>query len=86
MQIPIFIKPLAIMKNVLSWFNGILAAWTTKFFVREESESIFTYQHMIGDSSGSSSAKQVRMAKVFELVYWGLYTLRDVHNANIISI
>jgi len=65
MWIPLFVKSLAIIKNVLSWFDGILATWITKFFVREESESIFTCQYMISDSSGGSNTKQVRMAKVF---------------------
>jgi len=50
-RIPVVVEPSTFMKNVPSSFNRILTARTLKYFLREESEVIFSYGSMIDDGS-----------------------------------
>ena len=51
---------------MISWFNRILSTRTLKFFIWEEPKFIFAYQCMIGDCSGSSCTKRIRITKVLK--------------------
>jgi len=50
-QIPVLVKPSALMKDVSSCFNRIQTTQTRKVFIREELEMVFSYWSMIGYSS-----------------------------------
>jgi len=60
------IEPSALMKDVLSSFNGIKTTQTAENFIREKAKIEFSYWSMIGYSSHSSGAEYVRVAKILK--------------------
>ena len=55
-RIPISIVPFTIKKNMSSWFNQKVTAWTTEVFVRKIPKMVFFYRGMICNSFYSPSA------------------------------
>ena len=65
-QIPIFIKPFTLVKNMTPQFKWVKSTWTTEIFSRKKSQLIFSDRSMIDDSSHHSCTQRVRMSKIFE--------------------
>jgi len=68
------IEPSALIKDVLSSFNGIKTTQTAENFIREKAKIEFSYWSMIGYSSHSSGAECVGVAKI--LKPWTTFAVR----------
>jgi len=62
--ISVVVEPFAVMINMVSCFDRVIAIWTHKVFPREESKSVLAYWYIIDYYSCSSSTKQIGAAKL----------------------
>ena len=80
-KVSIFIKPSALMQDMLSHFDEVYTTQTVEAFPREKPQPIFAYWSMICNCSCYSHIQRVRMTKKFKP-----YTIFDIRQFNKIVI
>ena len=64
-QIPIFIIPSTLIKNMTPSFDGVVTAWTTEIFLMEESQPVFANWSVIDNFSCCSLSRSLTVDSVF---------------------